>query len=92
MLRYYKRLSRKDDKNILLYRILNVHVRCIHTLESDSLLVSLTTGTALQLYMIAGTTPIKAPPKKPPHLSYTHYNKTGHECFLHRPKKVLHPR
>ena len=27
-----------------------------------------------------------APPKKPPHLSYTHYNKAGHEVFDIAPK------
>ena len=28
----------------------------------------------------------QAPPKKPPHLSYTHYNKAGHELFDIVPK------
>ena len=28
----------------------------------------------------------QAPPKKPPHLSYTHYDKAGHEFFNILPK------
>ena len=44
------------------------------------------TGTALQWYMIAGTHS-KAPPKKPPLLSYNINNKVRHEFFDIVPKK-----
>ena len=39
------------------------------------------TGTALKWYMMTGWNHSQAPPKKPPHLSYTHYNN-----FWHRPQ------
>ena len=49
----------------------------------------LTTGTALQWYMIAGTTS-KPHLRSRPHLSYTctHYNKAGHEFLTSSPNSA----
>ena len=69
-----------------------IRVKCASLYESwdrrlniyDGRGEGMTTGTALQWYMVAGTT--QALPKKPPNLSYTHYNKAGHELFDIVPK------
>ena len=71
-------LSRGRERQVGKYSIVNSIGNTGETLSEHRHCVSM-------IYMIAGTTP-KPHLRSRPHLSYTHYNKTGHELFYIVPK------